>query len=135
MAPLVLLQQAFTNIKHTGHTGRRHHILPAVLVDMLGKVAPDDIAGSDPVQQLLRLLQAPQRQDRPGEGVRVLAARLTRTDTNLLLVAFILEQHKHARELCIFSTNCVLCHIFVLICHNKKKYFCITLKVCFSFVS
>lgn len=78
-APAVLLQQAFTNTQHTRHPGGRHDILPALLANMLGEVAPDDLAGSDPLQQLLRLLQAPPRQNSPREGVFVLAAPLTTT--------------------------------------------------------
>lgn len=74
----VLLQQAFTNIEHTCHPGGRHDILSALLVSMFGEVASDDIAGSDPLQQLLRLLQASQRQDSPREGLLVLSAHLTR---------------------------------------------------------
>lgn len=79
--PAVFLQQAFTNTEHTGHPGGRHDILPALLANMFGEVAPDDIAGSDPLQQLLRLLQAPPRQNSPGKGLFVLAAHLTRTIT------------------------------------------------------
>lgn len=104
---------------------------------MFRKVASDDIAGSDSLQQLLRLLQAPPRQNSPGKGILVLKQLIgpeSQLDFKSLSVAFTLEQHKHAQELCIFSTNCILCHVFVLICHNKKKYFCITLKVCFSFI-
>lgn len=52
----------------------------------------------------------------------------------LLLVTFVLEQHKHAQKRCIFSTKCILCLDFILICHNKKKYFFITLKVSFDFI-
>lgn len=74
----VFLQQAFTNIEHTRHPGGRHDILPALLVNMFGEVAPDGIAGSDPLQQLLRLLQAPPRQNSPRKGVFLLAAHLTR---------------------------------------------------------
>lgn len=44
---------------------------------MLGEVASDDIAGSDPLQQLLRFLQAPPRPDSLGEGVFVLPAHLS----------------------------------------------------------
>lgn len=79
-SPPVLFQQAFTDIEHTGHPGRRDDILPAVLLDMFGEVASDDIAGPDPLQQLLRLLQAPPRQDSPGKGVFLLPARLTRKE-------------------------------------------------------
>ena len=79
---LVLLQQAFTNIEHTHHPGRCHDILPAVLVDMFRKVASDDITGSDSLQQLLRLLQAPQRQNSPGKGVLVLK-QLLRPESQL----------------------------------------------------
>lgn len=32
-----------------------------------------------------------------------------------------------------FLQNAFLCHEFVLICHNKKTYFCIISKVCFGF--
>lgn len=77
--PAVFLQQAFTNTEHTRHTGGRHDILPALLAHMFREVAPDDIAGSDPLQQLLRLLQAPARQNSPGKGLFLLAAHLTRT--------------------------------------------------------
>lgn len=52
----------------------------------------------------------------------------------LLLVTFVLEQHKHAQKRCIFSTKCILCLDFILICHNKNKYFFITLKVSFDFI-
>lgn len=52
----------------------------------------------------------------------------------LLLVTFVLEQHKHAQKRCIFSTKCILCLDFILICHNKKKYFFITLKVSSDFI-
>lgn len=74
----VFLQQAFTNIEHPRHPGGRHDILPAVLVNMFGEVASDDIAVSHPLQQLLRLLQAPPRQNSPRKGVFVLTAHLTR---------------------------------------------------------
>lgn len=70
--PLVFLQQTFTNIKYPHHPRGRHDILPALLADMFRKMASDDIAGSDSLQQLLRLLQAPQRQNSPREGVLVL---------------------------------------------------------------
>lgn len=44
---------------------------------MFREVASDDIAGSDPLQQLLRFLQAPPRQNRLGEGLLVLPAHLS----------------------------------------------------------
>lgn len=72
LLPLVLLQQAFTNTEHTHHPGRCHDILPALLVDMLRKVASDDIACPHSLQQLLRLLQASQRQNSTWKGVLVL---------------------------------------------------------------
>lgn len=80
--PLVLLQQAFTNIEHTHHPGRCHDILPALLVDMFRKVASDDITGSDPLQQLLRLFQASQRQNSLRKGILVLK-QLVRPESQL----------------------------------------------------
>lgn len=79
---LVLLQQAFTNIEHTHHPGRCHDILPALLIDMFRKVASDDIAGSDSLQQLLRLLQASQRQNSLRKGILVLE-QLVRPESQL----------------------------------------------------
>lgn len=79
-SPPVLFQQTFTDIEHSGHLGRCDDILPALLLDMLGEVAPDDIAGPHPLQQLLRFLQAAPRQDSLGKGLFVLPARLTRKE-------------------------------------------------------
>lgn len=79
-SPPVLFQQTFTDIEHSGHLGRCDDILPALLLDMLGEVAPDDIAGPHPLQQLLRFLQTPPRQDSLGKGLFILPARLTRKE-------------------------------------------------------
>lgn len=73
----VLFQQTFTDIEHTGHLGRCYDILPALLLDLLGEVASDDIAGSDPLQQLLRFLQTPPRQNSLGKGLFLLPAHLS----------------------------------------------------------
>lgn len=83
--PPVFLQQAFTNIEHPHHLGGCHDILPALLVDMLRKVASDDIAGPDPLQQLLRLLQASQRQNSPRKGIFLLK-QLLRPESQLDLI-------------------------------------------------
>lgn len=57
-SPPVLFQQTTENPQHPDPAGRSRHLLPALLADFFGEVASDDLTGSDPLQQLLRLLQA-----------------------------------------------------------------------------
>ncbi|XP_015739228.1 transmembrane protein 39B isoform X2 [Coturnix japonica] len=57
--PLPLLfQQTSEDPQHPDPAGRSRHLLPALLAHFLREVAPDHLVGSDPLQQLLRLLQA-----------------------------------------------------------------------------
>ena len=46
--------------------------LPAVLLNVLGQVAPDHLTGANPLQQLLRLLQAAPGPPGVGQGLLVL---------------------------------------------------------------
>lgn len=57
-SPTVFFQQTTENPQHPDPAGRSRHLLPALLADLFREVAPDYLAGSDPLQQLLRLLQA-----------------------------------------------------------------------------
>lgn len=98
--PPVLLQQAFTNIEHTHHPGRCHDILPALLVDMLRKVASDDITGSDSLQQLLCFLQASQRQNSPRKGIFLLK-QLVRPESQLDLGFIIGSLHFGTTQTCL----------------------------------
>lgn len=58
VSPTVLFQQTTEDPQHPDSAGRSRHLLPALLADFFREVAPDYLAGSDPLQQLLRLLQA-----------------------------------------------------------------------------
>lgn len=123
----VFLQQAFTYTKHTHHPGGCYDLLPALLTGVLREVASDDIAGVDSLQQLLRLLQTSARQNRPGEGVLVFKQLLrpqSQLGFKLLLVWF-----RQTSLRALYFIKCILCQVFVPLRHNKKKYFCITLKV------
>lgn len=92
---------------------------------MLRKVASDDILGFNSLQQLLRLLQASQRQNSLRQGILILKQLIWPEDKLKISYcwSFIMEQEKHAWKLCIFSTTafCVTV-VFVLICHNKNKH-------------
>lgn len=57
-SPTVLFQQTTADPQHPDPAGRSCYLLPALLTDLLREVAPDHLPGSDPLQQLLRLLQA-----------------------------------------------------------------------------
>lgn len=102
---------------------------------MLRKVASDDITGADPVQQLLRLLQAFEGQNRPGKSLLVLQ-QLIRPENQLDPTYYVTWNKTSMLQSSVFFLQTVLCHVFVLISHIiKNKYFCITLKTwCNSFV-
>lgn len=95
VSPPVFLQQASSNIKHPHHPGRSDDILSALLADVFRKVVSDDIVSADPLQQLLRLLQAAQRQNRVGESVLVL--HLIRPQSQLDAQTF-LSHHQRRTE-------------------------------------
>ncbi|XP_044281113.1 transmembrane protein 39B isoform X2 [Varanus komodoensis] len=66
-----LFQQSPADHEHLASPGRGAHLLPAVLTDCVGEVAPDHLPGPDPPQQLLRLLQAPAGPTGTGESLLV----------------------------------------------------------------
>lgn len=68
----VLFQQTSADPQHPPAAGGCCHCLPAVLLDVFRKVAPDHLTGAHPLQQLLRLLQAAAGPPGTGQGLLVL---------------------------------------------------------------
>lgn len=70
--PLVFFQQASADLEHSAPPGRSRHLLSALLAGGLREVAPDHLAGPDPLQQLLCFLQTSTGPPGAGESLLLL---------------------------------------------------------------
>lgn len=69
----VLFQQTSADPQHPSAARGRCHCLPAVLLSVIRKVAPDHLSGAHSLQQLLCLLQAAAGPPGIGQGLLVLS--------------------------------------------------------------